>query len=395
MTDLIAIQTGGVLRRHSAGSVRGSVVRRDSDEPGERALVSVIVPAYNEELVRAANLGRIHRHLSGQQERYRFELIVVDDGSCDRTGAIADAFAADHADVRVLHHRINGNLGQALRTGFQASRGDYVVTLDCDLTYDPAYIDRLLDALEDDDAQIALASAYLDGGEVSGVPRLRLALSRSANRYLSHAVHGQLATLTCMVRAYDGELVRGLPLRCSGSEINTEILYKARLGGARVVEIPAHLDWASATRAAPGRVSSARLVRSVSSYLRAGMLFRPGALAMLLAACCAMVTALVAVGLAVIAVRDGLHEAFVDQLGLVVIGTGAAVAGAVLGAASFLARLLKHYFEELFDLATAPGRRPHDAGSWEYSGEQPADCGTVGAPAGEHGRPSVRSVGHR
>lgn len=395
MADLVAIQTDGVVSRHNSGFGRGTATRRDADATPEPALVSVIVPAYNEELVLGANLARIHRHLSGQRERYRFELIVVDDGSADRTGAIADAFATEHPGVRVLHHRVNGNLGAALRTGIRASRGDYVVTLDCDLTYDPAYIDRLLDALRDGDAQIALASAYLDGGQVSGVPWLRLALSRSANRYLSHAVHGELATLTCMVRAYDGALVRTLPLRSRGSEINTEILYKARLGGARVVEIPAHLDWASATKVAPGRVSSAKLARSISSYLRAGMLFRPGALASLVACCCAALSAVVALGLGVLAVREGLHEAFVDQLGLVVIGTGAAVAGAVLGSAAFLARLLKHYFEELFDLATTPDRHGDDVGSWEYSGEQYAGSDATGDATAEDGRTAARSVGHR
>ena len=74
----------------------------------------------------------VNAHLHTLDEQYAWELVVVDDGSTDETGAIADAFAASRPEVRVLHHKINFNLGQALRYAFGTCRGDYVVTLDCD-----------------------------------------------------------------------------------------------------------------------------------------------------------------------------------------------------------------------------------------------------------------------
>ncbi|MEZ5233917.1 MAG: glycosyltransferase family 2 protein [Acidimicrobiales bacterium] len=389
MADLISIQSQAMLRQ-GAVTAPGTGAGVAAAPVGEVPLVSVIVPAYNEEVVLGANLARLHTHLSGQHERYRFELIVVDDGSRDRTGAIADTFAASHPHVRVLHHRVNGNLGAALRTGFRHSRGDVVVTLDCDLTYDPAYVDRLLDALDEQHAHVALASAYLDGGEVSGVPWLRLLLSRSANRYLSTAVYGELATLTCMVRAYRGDLIRSLPLRANGTDINTEIIHKARMTGARLVEIPAHLDWATATKEAPGRVSSAKLARSVSSYLRAGLLLRPSALLVPTAVASFVLSALAVIGFGIIAVRDGLGHALIDQLALVVVGTGSALGGTVLVATAFVARLLKHYFEELFGLTTARSWGAHDGVAWEDSSEQQA-----GDEGSDPGRAAVRSFGPR
>ena len=108
----------------------------DSTNPA----VDVIIPVYNGARYLAEAVQSVL-----DQTYTRFAIIVVDDGSRDRTGAIADTFAASHPHVRVLHHRVNGNLGAALRTGFRHSRGDVVVTLDSDLTYDPAYVDRLLD----------------------------------------------------------------------------------------------------------------------------------------------------------------------------------------------------------------------------------------------------------
>src|SRR3712207_4956962 len=87
------------------------------DEQGgeRRPLVSVVVPAYNEALVLMASLTAIYGELQGMADRYRFELLVIDDGSTDETGEIAEAFARSRPEVRVLRHKVNFRLGQALR----------------------------------------------------------------------------------------------------------------------------------------------------------------------------------------------------------------------------------------------------------------------------------------
>lgn len=249
----------------------------DLDAPppaGERPFVSVVVPAYNEALILMQSLTELHAYLTAMSDQYEWELVIVNDGSQDETGAIADAFAATRPEVRVLHHAVNFRLGQALRYAFNTCQGDYVVTIDCDLSYAPEHIGLLLQRLREDHAKIAVASPYMKGGETTGIPFGRRVLSRGANRFLSAASGGQLSTLTGMVRAYDRPFLSSLSLRSMGTDINTEILYKAQLLNARVVEVPAHLDW-SGQQAAPGRESKMQIGKSTSAYAFSGFMFRP------------------------------------------------------------------------------------------------------------------------
>ncbi len=188
----------------------------DLDAPrpeGERPFVSVVVPAYNEALILMQSLTELYAYLSALSDTYEWELVIVNDGSQDETGAIADAFAASRAEVRVLHHAVNFRLGQALRYAFNTCQGDYVVTIDCDLSYAPEHIGLLLQRLRDDHAKIAVASPYMKGGETTGIPFGRRVLSRGANRFLSVASGGQLSPRTGMVRADDRPFLSSLSLR--------------------------------------------------------------------------------------------------------------------------------------------------------------------------------------
>jgi nitrate reductase NapE component len=93
---------------------------------------------------------------------------------------------------------------------------------------------------------------------------------------LSRAAGGDLTTLTGMVRVYDGPFLRSLDLRSMDAEINTEIVYKARILHARIVEIPAHLDWSFAsTGGQRRRATNFRVSRSTLSSLFSSFLFRP------------------------------------------------------------------------------------------------------------------------
>src|SRR5262249_18408888 len=161
-----------------------------------------------------------------------------DDGSEDETGEIADAFAAQHARVRVLRHRHNFSLGQALRTAFNSCTSDYLVVIDCDLSYGPEHVGRLLDAIVTTHARIVIASPYRPGGGSTGVRGLRNVRGRAANRILSLTASGRPHTLTGRVRAYDRRFVSALNLKAMGPEVNTEIVYKAQLLRALIVEIP-------------------------------------------------------------------------------------------------------------------------------------------------------------
>ena len=241
----------------------------------ERPFVSVVVPAYNEADILVANLTRLCEYLDQLEDMYRWEIVVVNDGSTDATGALADGFAASHPNIRALHHHTNFHLGQALRYAFANCQGDYVVTIDCDLSYAPEHIGRLLTELRATNAKIVIASPYARNGQTTKIPFLRRFLSRSANRFLAATAKGRLSTLTGMVRAYDRRFLSTLNLRSMGTDINTEILYKAELLGAKVVEIPAHLDWTFSQTGGKRRRSLTSLTHSVNGYLFSGFMFRP------------------------------------------------------------------------------------------------------------------------
>ncbi len=237
--------------------------------------VSVVVPAFNEADVIVETLERLDEHLHTLDSRFRWEIVVVDDGSTDTTGALAGEFASTHPEVRILRHRVNFRLGQALRYAFSQTTSDYIAVVDCDLSYSPDHITRMLNTIEDTAARIVVASPYAKGGQTTNVPVGRRVMSRGANRLLGLADGGGLRTLTGMVRVYDGPFLRSLDLRAVDTDINTEIIYKARLLHARIVEIPAHLDWSFASTQGTRRAVDGRLSGATISSLFSSFLFRP------------------------------------------------------------------------------------------------------------------------
>ena len=239
-----------------------------------RPLVTVVLPAYNEAAILEDNLAVIEDYLRTQADRYRFEVLIMNDGSADATGQIAEAQAARYDNVRVIHHPTNLGLGRGFKTGFLHSHGDYVAILDIDLSYAPEHIGTLLERIRATKAQLVLASPYMADGKISNVPWMRRTLSIWANRFLSFFAHGNLSTLTCMVRVYEGEFARSFVLRSVGMEVMPESIYKTMILRGRIEQIPAHLDW-SRQFAAPKRRSSMRIARHIFATVLQGFIFRP------------------------------------------------------------------------------------------------------------------------
>jgi glycosyltransferase involved in cell wall biosynthesis len=239
-----------------------------------KPLVSYVLPAFNEEAVVEAHLDELYRYAKGLTA-YPFEIIVVDDGSSDRTGLLADAFAASHPGVTALHHLTNRGLTGALQTGIAHARGDLILTLDLDLSYAPYHIGLMLRALEQTNAAIVLASPYMRGGQVRNVPWLRRELSLWANRYLSIAAGGALATSTCMVRAYNAAALRKLALEPADADYNHKTLFAALRQGLPIREIPARLEWRLSPYADQPRRSSMKLLSHAWDVVASGMRHRP------------------------------------------------------------------------------------------------------------------------
>jgi glycosyltransferase involved in cell wall biosynthesis len=254
----------------------------NSSDAVRKPSVSVVIPAYNEAAILEKNLGVLCDYMKGLEADYNWELIIVNDGSTDETGDIVDAFAKSRDNVTGLHHMFNFRLGQALRYAFNNCQGDIVVVMDSDLSYSPDHIGRMLAKMKESRAKIVIASPYVKGGKVSNVPWLRKIMSVWANRFIAFFARDRylekLTTITGMVRAYDRVFLSKLNLKAMDMDINPEIIYKGMILRARIVEIPAHLDWVvekGARKDGKARKSNMRILRSILASIISGFIFRP------------------------------------------------------------------------------------------------------------------------
>lgn len=241
----------------------------------KQKMISVVLPAFNEEAIIEANLSRLYAYLESLESIDSFEMVIVNDGSKDDTGRLAEDFANLYPGVRVFHHQVNRNLGGALRTGFYNSKGEIVVVLDLDLSYSEDHIPLLLDCMEVEKADIVVASPYMKGGKSTAVPYKRLMLSKVVNRMMRFMAPSSIHTYTGMVRAYRKSFLEQLHLRAADYSINPEIIHKALILRARIREIPAHLDWTEQNKLGKSRTSSIRIFRGILSGLMGGFIFRP------------------------------------------------------------------------------------------------------------------------
>jgi glycosyltransferase involved in cell wall biosynthesis len=345
----------------------------NSDVTNERRLVTIVIPAFNEALKIMSSLTEIYTYMQGLSERFLFELLVVNDGSTDETGEIVDAFARTRPEVRVVHQPRNMRLGQALRDGFVASRGDIVIAFDSDLSYSVDHIGQMLDAFDAEKATIVIASPYMKSGVTTAIPWRRAVMSREVNRLLSATSQYSVKTMTGMVRAYDGDFIRGLSLKAMGPEINTEIMYKAQIMRARVIEIPAHLDWSDQSERMASRKVSLRVSTTSKLLVFASFLFRPilffivPGLVLLAISLWSSISLLFTVihnasgpGWFDAKITEGFADAWELRPQTFIIAGFSFVVAVQLISLGLLAVQAKRYFEELFYAATNQSSRRQD-----------------------------------
>lgn len=204
-------------------------------------MISVIIPMFNEEDNVVNTISQVDSVLSGHYHNY--EIIVVDDGSKDKTYEIAEEITLKNPNLRILRHQINMGMGRALRTGFDEVEGDIVISIDADLSYSADQIPKLADVLiEDKTVDIVVGSPYMAGGAVKNVPAFRLFISKCANKFVGFSLSENLSTVTAVLRAYRKEVLDSLELESNGTDINLEILSKAGATKYRIKEVPAVLE---------------------------------------------------------------------------------------------------------------------------------------------------------
>ena len=198
--------------------------------------VLVVVPTYNEVENLERILGRLHDSVPDAHA------LVVDDGSPDGTGELAEKLAAADARVHVLRRTSKSGLGPAYVAGFRWARGqgyDVLVEMDADGSHPPEQLPRLLTALAS--ADLVLGSRYVPGGAVADWPVHRLLLSRMGNRYTRWALRLPLTDATGGYRAARGDLIDALPFDGVASQgycFQVDWAWRAVRAGARVREVP-------------------------------------------------------------------------------------------------------------------------------------------------------------
>jgi dolichol-phosphate mannosyltransferase len=198
--------------------------------------VLVVIPTYNER----ENLPDLLKAILAQPG---MRVMVVDDGSPDGTGQIADAFAAEHPGrVEVVHRTGPRGLGRSYVEGLlRALRGpaDAICQMDADWSHDPKYLPDMVAALSTHD--IVIGSRYLNGVSVVNWPLRRIVLSAFANRYIRAITGLRARDCTSGYRCWRREALAKLPLDrvvSDGYAFLVEMLFEAHRRGARIGEVP-------------------------------------------------------------------------------------------------------------------------------------------------------------
>jgi dolichol-phosphate mannosyltransferase len=203
-------------------------------DPGTRDDVLVVLPTYNE----AENLEAIAGAIVARGPR----LLVVDDGSPDGTGDIADRLA-ESPRVDVLHRSSKEGLGPAYAAGFAwglLNDAEILCEMDADFSHDPDALPDLIAAV-DAGADVAIGSRYVPGGGVEDWPLRRRALSRGGNLYANFMLGARIRDMTSGFRAFRADALRLLhpeDCRASGYGFQIEMAWRSRHLGLQIAEVP-------------------------------------------------------------------------------------------------------------------------------------------------------------
>jgi dolichol-phosphate mannosyltransferase len=198
---------------------------------------TICLPTYNER----ENLEATLRELEGVLEAGD-RVVVIDDGSPDGTGELADRLAAELPFVDVLHRAEKQGLGPAYLAGFRhalAGGAELVFEMDCDRSHDPRDVPRLRAAAQD--ADLVLGSRYVDGGAIRNWGLVRRFVSAGGSLYARLVLGVPVRDLTGGFKCYRRRVLEDIDLdavRSRGYAFQIETTYRALRAGFRVVEVP-------------------------------------------------------------------------------------------------------------------------------------------------------------
>lgn len=205
-----------------------SVVPAPEPDVAIRHAISFVLPAYNEE----ANITRAIDAVVDVAERMcsTFEVIVVDDGSADRTAELVTEAASRHSQVRLVRHARNRGYGEALRTGFMHARLDFVFFTDADNQFDMEELALLLPWAEHVDVVAGFRKNRQD-------PAMRRLNAWVWNRLVRVLFYVPVRDIDCAFKLFRRSVLEEVDIESVGAMVNTELMVKLGRTGKTVVEI--------------------------------------------------------------------------------------------------------------------------------------------------------------
>ena len=246
---------------------------------GDRFMIWILLPAYNEEASLPKLLPKIEKVMKQHKETYH--IVVVDDGSNDQTPNLLQEYARA-MPLTVITHSINRGLGETERDGFEyitscAKDSDYIVRLDCDDTHDPEYIFTLINKINEG-FDVVNGSRFQPGGGQIGVSPYRALVSYSANVFMKVLFNIKgIRDFSCGFRAYRAQVVKDairifgngfIQLKGLGFTSTLEMIVKLKLLGCRFAEMPFILRYDQ-------KASPSKMVTSITTlgYLTMALLY--------------------------------------------------------------------------------------------------------------------------
>ncbi|MGA3070431.1 MAG: glycosyltransferase family 2 protein [Terracidiphilus sp.] len=195
-------------------------------------LLSIVVPAYNEE----ATLHEIVTRLLAVP--VAGEIVIVDDCSSDGTREVADRMAAEQPRIKVVHHEVNRGKTEALKTGFALTTGQIVIVQDADLEYDPAEIGEVIAPIVEGHADVVYGSRFLVR-KASRVLYFYHYLANKGLTFLSNlCTNVNMTDVETCYKAFRGEIIRNMTITSSGFGFEIEVTAKVAKLGVAIYEVP-------------------------------------------------------------------------------------------------------------------------------------------------------------
>ncbi len=195
----------------------------------KKVSLSIFFPAYNEE----ANIGATVAQAQAVAEKisHDYEIIIVNDGSKDKTGQIADELARKDTHIKVVHHNPNQGYGAAVWSGVQAATKEYVFFTDADLQFDLRELENLVEHVPANDVVIGYRAKRRD-------PLMRLANAKGWN-VLNRVLFGlKVRDIDCAFKLFKRDLIKDLPVKSRGAMLSAELLIRLQRSGVVFKQVP-------------------------------------------------------------------------------------------------------------------------------------------------------------